>query len=353
MRATTLSGGPTQPYMGFLWALSLIWRAGSALDRWRKQKRRSRLPVPVVSIGNITTGGTGKTPMAIELIQAFRQFNPGMLSRGYGRTSQETVILAGDARATVASTGDEPQLCRQSTGAPVGIGADRYATGLELIRQTGAGVLFLDDGFQALQLHRDFDLVLIDALRPFGDGNLLPLGRLREPLSGLSRASAFVITRANEVPNTRAIERVLERYNPGAPVFRAVTVPANWLNAQGNILSADEVKSFRSVAFCGLGNPDSFWRSLEDLGIQPLASHEYSDHHSYTPAELRRLAKNALDSGVDVLLTTAKDRINLDPDYAAIIHPLDLYWLEIRMEIDRREELISLIGAAVLSRTSR
>ena len=119
----------------------------------------------------------------------------------------------------------------RAAGVPIGIGPDRYAVGEELLRAVDVRVLFLDDGFQHLQLHRDFDLVLIDALRPFGGGFLVPLGGLREPLDGLARASAFLITRADEAPNTLAIESILRGYNPAAPVFRARTIPGQWRDA--------------------------------------------------------------------------------------------------------------------------
>ena len=226
---------------------------------------------------------------------------------------------------------------------PIGVGPDRYAMGVQLLRAVDLCVLFLDDGFQHLQLHRDFDLVLIDALRPFGGGHLVPLGGLREPLGGLSRADAFLITRADEVPNTKAIESVLRRYNAAAPVFQARTVAAKWRNAEGAGFEPDLFQGNRAVAFCGLGNPQAFWKTLRRLNIEPVARYEYEDHHQYTPAEIRRLARHAHDMGADMLLTTAKDAVNLDADYPAIAGDMKLYWLEIGTEIERKEELFGLI----------
>jgi tetraacyldisaccharide 4'-kinase len=333
-----------QPVHMFLWLLSLLWQAGSAVDRRAKQRRAARLPVPVVSVGNITTGGTGKTPVTIELLREFRGSKAGLLTRGHGRTARENVLfLEGDEGISRSLSGDEAQLCMRAARVPIGIGPDRYATGVQLLRAVDLCVLFLDDGFQHLQLDRNFDLVLIDALRPFGGGCLVPLGGLREPLNGLARAHAFLITRADEAPNTKAIESVLRRYNSAAPIFHARTVPLKWRDGGETEFEPDFFKDKRAVAFCGLGNPLAFWRTLRRLGIEPLACYEYEDHHQYTPSEIRRLAQHARDMGADVLLTTAKDAVNLDADYPAIVGEEKLYWLEIGTEIDRKEELFGLI----------
>jgi 3-deoxy-D-manno-octulosonic-acid transferase len=338
-----------QPVHAFLWLLSLLWQAGSALDRRSRRRRLARLPVPVISVGNMTTGGTGKTPVTIELLREFRGSPAGLLTRGHGRTAREgVVLLEGNENISLSLSGDEAQLCMREARVPIGIGPDRYDMGIQLLRETYLRVLFLDDGFQHLQLHRDFDLVLIDALRPFGGGHLVPLGGLREPLDGMARADAFLITRADEVPNTKAIESVVRGYNAAAPIFHARTVPAKWRDAGGAEWEPDRFKDNRAVAFCGLGNPQAFWKTLRRLRIEPVACYEYEDHHQYTPAEIRRLAQHARDLGADVLLTTAKDAVNLDADYPAIVDPVKLQWLEIRTEIERREELFSLIRRAAV-----
>jgi len=197
-------------------------------------------------------------------------------------------------------------------------------------------------------LDRIFDLVLIDALRPFGGGELVPLGALREPLNGLARASAFLISRADEAPNTKAIESVLLRYNSAAPIFHARTVPVKWRDSGETEFEPDFFKNNRTVAFCGLGNPQAFWKTLRRLGIEPLACYEYEDHHQYTPSEIRRLTQHARDMGADVLLTTAKDAVNLDADYPAIVGEVKLYCLDVRTEIDRKEELFGLIRGKCL-----
>jgi tetraacyldisaccharide 4'-kinase len=339
---------PAQPAHAFLWSLSLIWRIGSAVDRHRKRARSRKLPAPVISVGNITAGGTGKTPVTIELLRRFHQLNPGLLTRGYGRDTRHNVMVCdGGVRIPVSVTGDEAELSRRETGVPIGVGADRYEAGKELLAASDVRLLVLDDGFQHMQLQRDFDLVLIDALNPFGGGYALPLGRLREPMRGLKRASAFVITRSDEAPNTKAIESTLRSYNATAPVFRARTVSRRWAGAGGAIVNSRDLADARAIAFCGLANPETFRRSVAREGVFPLEWFIYNDHHRYTPAEIRRLARHAVDVGANVLLTTAKDAVNLDADYPSIISSvkIKLHWLEIDIEIDRREELLSLIEA--------
>ena len=333
-----------QPVHALLWLLSVLWRAGSAMDRRGKKRRAARLSVPVVSVGNITTGGTGKTPVTIELLREFRGSKAGLLTRGHGRNAREDVVfLEGNESITRSLSGDEAQLCMRAARVPIGIGANRHAMGLKLLRAVDLCVLFLDDGFQHQQLHRDFDLVVIDALRPFGGGHLVPLGGLREPLNGLASASALLITRADGAPNIRAIESVLRHYNSAAPIFHARTVPVRWCDGAGGELQPDFFQDHRAVAFCGLGNPQSFRKTLQRLQIEPVACYEFDDHHQYTPSEIRRLAQHARDMGADVLLTTAKDAVNLDADYPAIVGDVKLCWLEIGTEIDRREELFDLI----------
>ncbi len=345
------SDRPAQPGWLFLWFFAWIWRVASARDRRRKQSSMRKLAVPVVSIGNITAGGTGKTPVTLELLRDLAAFRPGLLTRGHGRNTREIVLLPrGDERPPIERTGDEAQLYIRTTNAPIGIGADRFETGSRLLKSADIGVILLDDGFQHLQLHRDFDLVLIDALLPFGGGHLLPLGRLREPLEGLARADAFLITRSRAVANLPAIVSTLRQYNPEAPVYYAWLENRVWTNLKGETIGLGAFSGLKSIAFCGLGNPESFWRSLANVGVHPMERHGYGDHHRYTPAELRRLARHAREVGAEVLLTTAKDAVNLCPEFEAVASPLKVYWLEIGFGIDGREDLLARIERKIPAR---
>ena len=342
------TGRRAQPAWMFLWLLSQLWRAGSALDRRRKRKRVRMLPVPVVSVGNITAGGTGKTPVTIELLRDFQAQSPALLTRGHGRSTSHVVLLPkGTERLPVGLTGDEAQLYVRSVGVPIGIGGERFHAGTKLLAEAAVNVFFMDDGFQHMQLARDFNLVLIDSLDPFGGGHLLPLGRLREPLEGLTRADAFLITRARDAVALKAIESVLRFWNPIAPVFRAHTVARSWRNEAGERIDAHSIPKLRSIAFCGLGNPEAFWNTLTQLGVTLVERYEYGDHHRYKPSEIRRLAQRGHDLGIEALLTTSKDSVNLCPETESMIRPLKLYWLEIGIDIERHEDLLSLISSRI------
>jgi 3-deoxy-D-manno-octulosonic-acid transferase len=336
-----------QPWYAAAWALARIWKWGSLRRQNRQVAQQRALDVPVISIGNITMGGTGKTPCVLRLAELLRAagHRPGILTRGYGRGSPEShLILAPGALMRAEHTGDEPQIFVRSGLAPVGIGADRYQAGNALILGFGPDLMLLDDGMQHRKLARDLDVVLIDALKPFGGGNLFPLGRLREPLEGLARAGAVVITRSAFSDLTPAIVNTLRRYNRDAPVFRAGVQPAVWVDpANGRECPAVEPPFERAGMFCGLGNPLAFRRTLESIGVIPLDVVEFPDHHRYRPQELQRVAEQVAARGAEALVTTEKDVVNLCEDWEALIAPLRLYWLKVEMEIEREQELLAMV----------
>jgi 3-deoxy-D-manno-octulosonic-acid transferase len=327
----------------WLWPFSLLWR----IFRRRPCRDVARLGARVISIGNITVGGTGKTPLVVYLAQQLksRGLRPGILTRGHGRISHhEQLLLEEGAKASVTHTGDETQIFLRSGLVPVGIGTDRVSTGRLLKEKFGLDALILDDGFQQFRLARDVDIVMIDAMTPFGEEELVPLGRLREPLDALSRASAFVITRAEFRQPIAGIEERLRRYNPRAPIFRLRTTPLDWVEeATGESFSADRLPFEKTLAFCGLGNPHAFWRTLDQLEIKPLERLEFGDHHRYTEREVRRLGLLAKGRDVEALLTTQKDVINLPEGTDAALAPIKVLWLRIGVEIDREDEFLRLV----------
>jgi tetraacyldisaccharide 4'-kinase len=337
-----------------LWTLSEFWRAASEAKRLKDKLRAQRLKTPVVSVGGIGMGGAGKTPMVEYLTERMRaaQRQPAVLTRGYRRRSisQRVVIRAGES-VPVTLTGDEAQILVRAGHAHVGIGADRAWTGQLLEEEYHPDVFFLDDGFQHWRLARDLDIVLIDALSPFAGGAVFPLGGLREPVSALNRADAFVITRASRGRQYGGIRNRLRAQNPDAPIFQAMVEPLYWVNER--TMKPAHPPEGPMAAFCGLANPASFWSTLKKLRIAPVFTWAFSDHHSYKWTELIRLAAQARIAGANVLLTTEKDAANLPERAAEILieASVELYWLKIGIQVDDEPGLLKLIESKLKTAT--
>ena len=338
---------PAQPSLSLLWVLSQFWLWGGRVLRARQIARRRSLEAPVISVGNITVGGTGKTPMVLHLISRLKEagWKPGILTRGYGRHSPQALhVLAAGAHLPVSQSGDEPQLLLRSGVAPVGIGANRWRVGRVLEQAFGVNVIVLDDGFQHLRLGRRLDIVLVDALDPFGGGYPLPLGRLREPLDGLARADILVITRSESGRVAAGAEHLLRRVNPNAPVFHARVQPEAWVSAAtGEAVPAGALPYRRVAAFCGLGNPEYFWHTLASLELHPVVRITFEDHHSYKPSELRYMGRHFREEAIQAVLTTEKDLVNLCEDPLHLLAPIPLYWLRIGVCLDREDEFLDAV----------
>jgi tetraacyldisaccharide 4'-kinase len=336
---------PAQPWFMAASMLARVWRWGARKKQRRDYARRRKLPAPVISVGNITMGGTGKTPCVLRLAEILKQrgHKPGILTRGYGRNSpQKHLALQPGAVVSAEHSGDEPQIFVRSGLAPVGIGADRFDTGTLLVRDFGAGVLLLDDGFQHQRLARNVDVVLIDALDPFGGGQVFPLGRLREAPAGLARAHLILITRSELSDLAANIERQVHRWNVRAPVFRAGVEAQAWVEHRTDRRHRPAERPFERVGvFCGLGNPEAFRRTLERMGVEPVAWVDFEDHHRYRPRELRRIAEGMIAQGATALATTEKDVMNLCEACDDLLAPLPLYWLKVGMTIEREAEFVA------------
>jgi tetraacyldisaccharide 4'-kinase len=312
--------------------LAYAWGAGHRIHIAAAKARA--LNTRVVSIGSLAMGGAGKSPMVAHLADraAAAGRSPAILTRGYRRKSTGEVIVKRGGTAGVELTGDEAQMFVRQGSAHVGISADRYQTGLRMEQELKPDLFLLDDGFQHLRLRRDEDIVLIDALDPLG-GRVFPLGRLREPLTGLARATAIVITRADH--DVSGIEKLIRRYNSSAPIFRSRVVAREWVDiASGGVC---EPRFKKVAAFCGLASPGTFWNTLEDLGLEVVGRKTFADHHRYAPADLRGMG------AADAVVTTEKDAMNLFPGAAEAVAPLRMYYLKIGIEIEDEERLLQRI----------
>lgn len=300
--------------------------------------RRRRLPGTVISVGNLTTGGTGKTPMVLWVAErlAGERKRAGILTRGYrGEPSSS------------GSTSDEVQLlkARLADRVALGVGADRYERGLEL---AGNGVewFVLDDGFQHLRLARDVDIVLIDATNPFDGGHLLPAGRLRESRGALARADIVIITRSSHAP---AIEAAVRRES-NAPVFyaQAKLDSIRLLRADYPGTEDASFSSHRFFVFCGIGNPSAFLADLRAWNLE-IAGHKFfPDHHRFSQHEIDSLAEKARAAGADSLLCTEKDVFNLS---GLDFRGCDLRYCRISMQVERADEFWNRVLAKAASQS--
>ncbi|MCP3982636.1 MAG: tetraacyldisaccharide 4'-kinase [bacterium] len=267
--------------------------------------------LPVVSVGNLTVGGTGKTPVVAWIAERLQERGrvPAVVSRGYGgRAGAGPLVVSDGSGPSVAAEecGDEPfLLARSLPGARVVVGSDRVRGAAEALR-LGADVVILDDGFQHRRLRRDLDLVLVDANAPFGNGRLLPAGLLREPPSSLSRADVILATRSEADRPLDALAAEVRKHNPTAPLLRAGHRGVGFFDAKG----AAAERPARAVAFCGIGNPDAFRGDLERAGVALAGFHAFRDHHSFSTEEIARLLREAQNEGAP-LVTTEKDRARM------------------------------------------
>jgi tetraacyldisaccharide 4'-kinase len=300
-----------------LWPLSVVYSAVVRTKTWAYSRgifRKRKLPGTVTSVGNLTVGGTGKTPMVLAIAErlAAEGNRVAVLTRGYrGRRGPGSSGLP---------QSDEVALLRERLAGKVqlGVGADRYKSGSVLAKH-GIDCFVLDDSFQHLKLARDVDVVLIDATDPFGGRLVLPAGLLREPLSALRRADIVVITRSVET-SSPAIEAVLRRYTQ-SPVFYASTRLESVLRVPrlDVALPQEDWRKARFLAFCGIGNPDAFFEDLRLWGFQVVGQQSFADHHVYTAREGADLEQAAKIAGADALLCTEKDVWNLrDVQFTAV-----------------------------------
>lgn len=326
---------------GMLAALEVPY---STAVRWRNRRydrgrRVERIDVPVVSVGNLTLGGTGKTPMVEWLARWFRErgVQVALVSRGYG--------------AQAGQANDEAlELAQKLPGVPHLQDPDRVRAARQAITEHGAQLILLDDGFQHRRLARDLDLVLVDALEPFGFGHVFPRGTLREPLSGWSRAHAIALTRADMIAPTEraAIRREVERYAPQAAWLEVTHAPQCLRSYSGVEQPLASLASRRVAAFCGIGNPPGFAHALRLCGYEVAGLREFPDHHRYGPTDLASLAVWAAPLNVEAIVCTHKDLVKIPQES---LGELPLFALSVGLEfLSGREELEALLQLVMNAR---
>lgn len=312
--------------------------------------RTHDLGVPVISIGNITVGGTGKTPLVAWFTETLSQRGKKVcvLTRGYGRGNSSERVVVSNGREILADSktgGDEPVMLAEDliNKAAVISDKDRVSAGLWAKENLGSDLFILDDGFQHLRLARTFDVVAVDATNPFGGGHLLPRGRLRESLSSLQRADCIIITKTNLGEDIDELRAKLLSHSKGRPVFfsRFRVIGARILNHD----SFAELKTLPEpcAAFCGLGNPKAFFRQIKRADLMLVDTQSFADHHCYTQEDIEKIEREAKKEGARCLITTAKDAVKL----RGLKFTLPCYALEIEVEIDEEEELKKLLFASM------
>jgi tetraacyldisaccharide 4'-kinase len=318
------------PIAILLWPLSLIYSAGARIRaamysrRWLQQKRLSGL---VISVGNLTVGGTGKTPMVIWLAEKFleRGKRVAILSRGY--RGQD-------------GTSDEIELMKSRLGnaALFGVGKDRYAHGRRL-EGNGVDIFILDDGFQHLQLARDVDVVLVDSTRPLCDEFVIPAGRLREPISALGRANAVVFTRADGSLSPSSFGPQFAQL----PAFSSRTKLLGFRRyGPEGVANPLADASSRIFAFCGIGNPSAFLADLSRWGVRLVGSRMFRDHHRYSKTDAESIEGAAVAAGANALVTTEKDAQNIQP---GLFSKLPLEIAVIALEISNENQFMRELQA--------
>jgi len=289
------------------------------------------LPCRVISVGNITVGGTGKTPMTIHVAAKIKRagYKVVILSRGYKGRAEKHGGIVSDGRTLymdAEQAGDEPFMiaCRLK-GVPVVVGRNRFAAGMLAISKFQPDVIVLDDAFQHLKLKRDIDLVLLDHVRPFGNSHLLPRGVLREPVSSLARSTACILTRCRAGADEAAMSSLakIQMLVPGIPVFTSSHVPYGYVVQKGahNSFEAvtdvflandlEQVKHRKVFCFSGIARNDDFQHTVKELGFKVTGLLEFSDHHRYTAKDLATILRCAGDAGADRLITTEKDHARI------------------------------------------
>lgn len=313
----------------------LGWRLRFALYQSGIIPQR-RLGAKVISVGNLTLGGSGKTPLVLYLTQGLRQrgYNPAVLSRGYGRQGSSPLLVEGIEGLSPQDAGDEPLLLAKY-GNPVLVARNRFHSGT-MAQARSYSPLILDDGYQYMGLHRDVNILVVDSSNPWGNGFLLPAGPLREPLSEVKRADIIVLNKVDQAGDLAALKQKLQNIKGDSPLFEATYLPCSlhWLGGNEEI-APTELKGKRVYALSALGNPASFESSLEGLGAILVGKRRFLDHHFYKRIEIEKVGQEVERKGATWVVTTEKDEVKLTP---LLPSNFPLLSLQMRLTIRREKE---------------
>jgi len=314
--------------------------------------RTHRVNAVVISVGNVTTGGTGKTPLVVWLYSKITK-NSKLKTQNC-----KCAILTRGYKTKKGKLADEPTVLTKSCPeAKVIINPDRVAAADKAINEFGAMVLIMDDGFQHRRLARDLDIVTIDAMCPFGYGKVLPAGLLREPVTALKRADAVVVTRCDQVAEGELndLEEQLRRINPDIPVARSVHSAVCAESLGRGELSIEELTDKKIFAFCGIGNPGAFLGTIRSLGSNLAGSKVYNDHHRYTDNDIADIREEARYLRADLVLTTQKDWNKICGSHFALLNSQDIPFAYLVVEltfISGEDKITRLIEAAIAGKIS-
>ncbi len=304
----------------------------------------------VISVGNITVGGTGKTPTVEFIARNLKEkgFKVAILSRGYGRTGKGIGLVSDGHRLLLGpgKAGDEPyMLAKRLRNVPVFVGADRYEAGRYALQRSPLDVIILDDGFQHIRLKRDLNILLVDGEKGFGNGHLLPRGPLREPLSAMKRADIFLITKASS-DTGRTADSIMDK-QPEAAVFKSSYRPERLVSLRdGAKTGLDAISGRKVMALSAIANPSSFITLLSSLDCTLVSEISFPDHHSYAAKEMEGVEEKARAAGAEFIVTTEKDAVKIELFKDKMDMPI--YYLEIGLNMnDNEERFINAILAGI------
>ncbi len=348
--------------LSFLRALSYLYKFGVCckLSMYKLGLfKGEKLPCCVISIGNITVGGTGKTPTAQKVATLVRDMGSRVVSlnRGYRSHWDKQLGVVSDGRKifmTAYEAGDEAYLMAKTlSGIPVIIGKNRAVTGKYAVDKFQAEVIIMDDGYQHWQLQRDLDVVLVDTLSMFGNGYVMPCGILREPLANLERGNLFLLTKTDQssVFNRMQLYESITKYNGGAPIVESIHHPRDFLEIADwykgiahNYMALEELKDKDVMVFSAIGNPASFEQTVSSIGLKILEAIRYPDHHDYGMLEMQYISERASSQKVLAMVTTAKDAVKIPTEFIYSAREIPLYILNMDIRItsgmDKFEECL-------------